>query len=76
MLWTPPYWGWDGGVYIFHAGYWGATVGFYGGIAYGCGYTGAGYDGGYWRGGSFFYNRSVNNITNVCRSPMSTTGRW
>jgi len=64
LLWTPPYWGWDGGVYLFHAGYWGATVGFYGGIAYGCGYTGSGYEGGYWRGHSFFYNRSVNNITN------------
>jgi hypothetical protein len=65
LLWTPPYWGWDDGVYIFHAGYWGPTIGFYGGIAYGCGYTGSGYEGGYWRGHDFFYNRSVNNITNV-----------
>ncbi|MFN5489070.1 MAG: YXWGXW repeat-containing protein, partial [Bradyrhizobium sp.] len=65
LLWTPGYWGWNDGVYAFHAGYWGATVGFYGGISYGFGYTGLGYEGGYWRGGSFFYNRSVTNITNV-----------
>ncbi len=68
-LWTPGYWGWSGGVYIFHAGYWGRHVGFYGGIDYGYGYGGYGYDGGYWRGGGFYYNRTVNhvttNITNV-----------
>jgi hypothetical protein len=50
---------------VFHAGYWGPHIGFYGGVAYGFGYTGAGYEGGYWRNGSFFYNRSINNITNV-----------
>jgi WXXGXW repeat (2 copies) len=65
LLWTPGYWGWDDGVYIFQAGYWGPVVGFYGGIAYGCGYTGFGYEGGYWRDHQFFYNRTVNNITNV-----------
>jgi hypothetical protein len=37
-------------------------VGFYGGINYGFGYTGAGYGGGYWNHGAFFYNRSVNNV--------------
>jgi hypothetical protein len=63
-LWTPGYWGWSGGVYIFHAGYWGRTVGYYGGINYGYGYTGVGYSGGYWHGGGFYYNRSVNHITN------------
>ena len=65
LLWTPGYWGWDNGYYVFHEGYWGPHVGFYGGIAYGFGYTGLGYEGGYWRNGAFFYNRSVTNITNV-----------
>src|SRR6516164_6961097 len=65
LLWTPGYWGWNDGVYAFHEGYWGPEVGFYGGVSYGFGYTGAGYEGGYWRGGGFFYNRSVNNISNV-----------
>lgn len=63
-LWTPGYWGWSGGVYIFHIGCWGHHVGYYGGINYGFGYTGVGYSGGYWRGGGFYYNRSVNHITN------------
>ena len=62
FLWTPGYWGWDGAAFIWHAGYWGPHIGFYGGINYGFGYTGVGYAGGYWRGGAFFYNRSVNNI--------------
>jgi hypothetical protein len=65
LLWTPGYWGWNNGVYAFHEGYWGPEVGFYGGVSYGFGYTGEGYEGGYWRGGSFFYNRTVNNISNV-----------
>jgi hypothetical protein len=77
-LWTPGYWGWSGGVYLFHAGYWGRTVGYYGGINYGYGYGGRGYDGGYWRGGGFYYNRSVNhitnNITNVYNRPVAAGG--
>ena len=40
-------------------------VGFYGGVNYGFGYAGVGYQGGYWNNGAFFYNRSVNNVTNV-----------
>lgn len=64
-LWTPPWWGWNDGAYLFNAGYWGPIVGFYGGIDYGFGYTGYGYEGGYWRGRDFYYNRSVNNIRNV-----------
>ena len=38
-----------------------------GGINYGFGYTGVGYEGGYWRGREFYYNRSVTNIntTNI-----------
>src|SRR5271157_6416956 len=67
MLWTPGYWGFAGGFYGWHAGYWGPHVGFYGGINYGFGYGGVGFFGGEWRGGAFFYNRSVVNVnvTNV-----------
>jgi hypothetical protein len=42
--WTPPYWGYDGARYQWHAGYWSTNVGFYGGIAYGFGYLGVGYN--------------------------------
>ncbi len=62
LLWTPGYWGWDDGFYIWHAGYWGPVVGFYGGINYGFGYPGVGFFGGYWRGGNYYYNRSVTNV--------------
>jgi len=65
FLWTPGYWGWSGGVFVFNQGYWGPHVGFYGGINYGFGYIGVGYEGGYWSNGAFFYNRAVNNVTNV-----------
>lgn len=67
MLWTPGWWGWGGGLYVWHAGYWGPHIGFYGGINYGFGYTGVGFVGGEWRGGAFFYNRAVTNVsvTNV-----------
>jgi hypothetical protein len=63
-LWTPGYWGWDDGGFFFNDGYWGPEVGFYGGINYGFGYYGEGYDGGRWEHGNFFYNRSLNNIDN------------
>jgi hypothetical protein len=65
LLWTPGYWAWNDGVYAYNEGYWGPEVGFYGGVPYGFGYGGVGYEGGYWRGGAFFYNRSVNNFSNV-----------
>src|SRR5216684_330860 len=67
MLWTPGYWAFSDGFYGWHAGYWGPHVGFYGGINYGFGYGGVGFGGGEWRGGGFFYNRSVTNVnvTNV-----------
>jgi hypothetical protein len=62
-LWTPGYWGWgNGGVYVFHAGYWGAHVGFYGGVNYGFGFGGSGFVGGEWRGGTFAYNTAVVNV--------------
>lgn len=61
-LWTPGYWDFDDGGYRWHRGYWGFRVGFYGGIDYGFGYTGFGYDGGYWDHDRFYYNRDVNRI--------------
>jgi WXXGXW repeat (2 copies) len=62
FLWTPGYWGWGGEAFIFNEGYWGPQVGFYGGINYGFGYFGNGFEGGRWDNGHFFYNRSVANI--------------
>jgi hypothetical protein len=62
FLWTPAYWGWGGDRFIFYEGYWGPQIGFYGGINYGFGYFGEGYEGGRWDHGHFFYNRSVNNV--------------
>jgi hypothetical protein len=65
LLWTPGYWAWGPGGFVFNVGYWGPTVGFYGGINYGFGYFGVGFGGGYWSNGQFFYNRSVTNISNT-----------
>jgi hypothetical protein len=61
-LWTPGYWGWGGSGFAFNEGYWGLSVGFYGGIDYGFGYFGHGYDGGRWENGHFFYNTAVNRV--------------
>ena len=61
-LWTPGYWGYWNNLYGFYPGYWGQYIGYYGGINYGFGYIGYGYQGGYWGGGHFNYNRSVNNV--------------
>jgi hypothetical protein len=65
LLWTPPWWGWNNGVYAFNAGYWGPTVGFYGGINYGFGYWGSGYWGGHWQGDHFYYNTAVTHVNNT-----------
>lgn len=67
LLWTPGYWGWGGEFFEFHRGYWGTHVGFYGGINYGYGYGGEGFDGGYWQGRNYYYNRSAANVnpTNI-----------
>jgi hypothetical protein len=65
LLWTPGYWGFSDGAYVWYPGYWGPQVGFYGGIVYGFGYFGRGFDGGYWRDHQFYYNRAVNNIGNT-----------
>jgi len=62
LLWTPPYWSRVDGGYAFHAGYWAERVGFYGGIDYGYGYAGDGYQGGRWENDALFYNRAVNNL--------------
>jgi hypothetical protein len=62
LLWTPPYWIRVDGGYAFHAGYWADQIGFYGGIDYGHGYAGDGYQGGRWENGLFHYNRVVNNL--------------
>src|SRR5580698_8578090 len=61
-LWTPGYWGWGGAGFFFNEGYWGPEVGFYGGVDYGFGYFGHGYDGGRWENGHFFYNTAVNRV--------------
>ncbi len=67
LLWTPGYWGWGDGGYAWNEGYWSPTVGFYGGIAYGFGYSGRGYTGGHWQGQQFYYNTAVShvNVTNI-----------
>src|SRR6266699_2718544 len=65
VLWTPPWWGWNNGVYAFNQGYWGPTVGYYGGINYGYGYNGNGYWGGRWEGNAFRYNTAVTRVNNT-----------
>ena len=69
-LWTPPYWGFQSGRYFRHAGYWGPTIGFYGGINYGFGYTGRGLLRRLLESRSRgTYNRNVTNVnTNVVRN--------
>jgi hypothetical protein len=78
FLWTPGWWGWGGEAFIFHTGYWGPQVGFYGGINYGFGYFGTGFAGGRWDNGHFFYNRAVlnvnvTNIHNVYNTTITNT---
>jgi hypothetical protein len=62
LVWTPGYWGYDDRRYLWHAGYWGPQVGYYGGINYGFGYSCDGYEGGYWEDGVFFYNTAVTKV--------------
>jgi hypothetical protein len=54
----------SGNAFFFHEGYWGPHVGYYGGINYGFGYGGRGYEGGRWENNHFYYNTSVNHINN------------
>jgi hypothetical protein len=73
FLWTPGYWGWGGNAFLFHEGYWGPQVGFYGGINYGYGYGGNGYEGGRWEGNRFAYNTYVNRVnTTVIHNTYNT----
>ncbi len=73
FLWTPAYWGYGGNGFIFNEGYWGPSVGFYGGIDYGFGYFGHGYQGGRWEHGRFFYNTALNNLNvNVVHNVYNT----
>lgn len=65
FFWTPGYWGWGGSAFFFHEGYWGPHVGFYGGINYGFGYGGRGYEGGRWENNHFYYNTYVNRVGNT-----------
>ena len=81
FLWTPGYWGYYSGLYRFNQGYWGPTVGFYGGINYGFGYGGSGYYGGEWAGNTFRYNTAVTRVnttvihnTYVNRDVVTNTG--
>jgi len=61
-LWTPGYWGYSSGRYRWYHGYWGRHIGFYGGVNYGHGYDGRGYEGGYWRENAFYYNTAVSHV--------------
>ena len=54
--------GWSDSLYVWHAGYWGPHVGYYGGIDYGFGYTGHGYYGGHWDHETFVYNTTVTRV--------------
>jgi len=71
-LWTPGYWAYEGSGYLWHIGYWGAAVGFYGGVNYGYGYSGTGYQGGHWNHSHFVRTR----VTQRGRSssPVSFNG--
>ncbi len=64
LLWTPGYWGWENGAYLFRGGYWGPQVGFYGGVNYGFGYGGVGFEGGRWVDNHFAYNTAVTHVNN------------
>ena len=76
LLWTPGYWSWSGGIFVWHTGYWGPQIAFYGGVVYGFGYDGIGSGGGFWRDSQFYYNTTVTNVNttvirNVYRRPVA-----
>ena len=71
LLWTPGYWAWSEGLYVWRAGYWGPRVGFYGGVNYGFGYTGVGYQRGYWRDRACLSTTPRSPGSAPLRSPMS-----
>ena len=59
---------------MWHAGYWGPHVGFYGGVNYGGGYNGAGFVGGRWNGGAYVVERNVINAPIVAVSASFNGG--
>ena len=61
FLWTPAYWAGVPAI-VSMTVIVAPHIGFYGGINYGFGYFGVGFEGGRWDNGHFFYNRSVNNV--------------
>ncbi len=68
-LWTPGYWQWNNGGYNWNPGYWALAIGFYGGVNYGAGYFGNGYDGGRWANNVFNYNTYVTRVdTTIVRN--------
>jgi hypothetical protein len=64
-LWTPGYWAYGAGGYAWNPGYWGLHIGFYGGVNYGFGYFGRGFEGGYWDRGVFRYNTAIVHVDNA-----------
>jgi hypothetical protein len=65
LLWTPGDWAWHNDSFEFHGGYWGAHVGYDGGIDHGYGYGGyggSGFEGGCWQGRNDYDNRFVSNV--------------
>lgn len=72
-LWTPGYWSAVGGGYVFHEGFWGRSVGFYGGIDYGFGYPGHGFEGARWIDGWLHYNTAVNHVNALRRDWVYNT---
>ena len=68
LLWTPGYWIFVDARFVFHRGHWGRRIGFYGGIDYGLGFGGQGYQGGRWQGDRFYYNTAANDIADASMS--------
>jgi hypothetical protein len=67
--WTPGYWRANNTSYAWSPGFWAIAVGFYGGVNYGYGYGGHGYDGGRWHGRRFEYNTYVTHVnTRIVRN--------
>jgi len=82
LYWTPGYWAANnnGPGFAWNAGYWAPQVGFYGGVNYGFGYFGNGYQGGRWGPNGFAYNTAYSNVnrtiitnTYVNRTVINTT---
>jgi hypothetical protein len=82
LYWTPGYWAAsdNGFGFMWHPGYWAPEVGYYGGISYGFGYFGNGYEGGRWGSNGFAYNtaysrvnRTIINNTYINRTIINTT---